>query len=83
MAKIIVVIVLLFVAGCVSVEFPTPYGTAKYNRFGDQKVNGLILETDPNGGIVVNFEAQQSEARIFQDILTIISDAYKAGAATR
>lgn len=52
---------LILMAGCVSIEYPTSQGTAKYLRIGDQKLSGLRISSDANS-ITAQMDSQESQA---------------------
>lgn len=78
MWKMIFCIMLAMVlSGCVSAKYNPETKEISYTRIGDQELGGVeIILTD---GSSVTFEKQKSEARIFQDMLSIIKEAYMLG----
>ena len=78
MKKLILIVVLAFlISGCVSAEYNPQTGKISYKRLGDQTVQGLEIILEDGSSIA--FEKQEATAQLFTDMLSIISDAYKAG----
>jgi len=74
---ILIILLLLTGFGCVSVKWNPKTGDTEYFRFGDQKLGGIHIE-DANG-FYVSIESQQSEAKIFVDMMEIAKEWYKLG----
>jgi hypothetical protein len=94
MKNVIFMGLVLYLAGCMSGRHTVttitqmPNGTVvtvvketQYNRFGDQTLSGVEIHSDPNGGLDVSFEKQQSEARLFTDAMTVGVTIFRAGMA--
>jgi len=73
----IVILLLLVLSGCVAVSYNPKTGEAKYVRFGDQKLSGILVETPDGTNIII--EAQESEAKLMTDALSVMLKAYEAG----
>ena len=72
-----VLLVCLFVSGCVSATYNPETGIVKYQRFGDQELGGVeVILAD---GSSISFEKQKATAQIFTDLLSIIKEAYEMG----
>lgn len=75
---ILVLLLCLFAAGCVSVSYNPETKEVKYTRFGDQKLGGVLVELPDGTGIII--ESQQSDARILSDALRILEKGISIGA---
>jgi acylphosphatase len=69
---LLTMLVALMMGGCVTVKYSPETKEIIYQRFGDQKMSGVIVEMYPDGRVDVLLEAQQSEARMFQDALSLV-----------
>jgi major membrane immunogen (membrane-anchored lipoprotein) len=81
-------VTLLFITGCMSsVSYNVKTGEVKYFRMGDQKLNGVTVEIDPNNGKVtsVKLESQESKGDFGPNILAfyqgLFDMGFKAGSA--
>jgi hypothetical protein len=72
---LIALIVPSLFCGCVTAKYNPKTGEILYQRIGDQKVSGVIVERSPDGAVSVLIESQQSEARLMQDAIGL----FKAG----
>lgn len=72
----IVVLFSLFMGGCVTIEVPTKYGTAKYQRwFTDQQIKGFKATIDPNTGMpIVQFDSQASMEEALNTLAGQVTD---------
>lgn len=77
MKWLIIIVLGLLAAGCVSAQ--TPWGT--YYRFGDQEISGAEIKiADPNGRVItLSFDKQKSEVRLMRDFLAMMKEAYLLG----
>ena len=62
--------------GCVSIEYPTSHGTAKYLRIGDQKLSGLRISSDANM-ISAQMDSQESQAQALNTLATQLVELSK------
>ena len=76
---LLTMLVALLLGGCVTATYNPVTKELKYERIGDQKMSGVIVEMYPDGRVDVLLEAQQSEARMFQDALRLIEKGIEIG----
>jgi VCBS repeat-containing protein len=72
--KILLVLMLIFILnGCVNLTYNTKTNELKYNRVGDQQLDGFsVLFTDVNGKeVLVEIDGQKSEAKLLQDAISM------------
>ena len=78
---------LLFLVGChSSASFDPKTGEFKYDRWGDQALNGVDITIDPNGYTHIVIEKQKSEGDFGTNITnafqTMFEYGYKAGVSS-
>jgi hypothetical protein len=73
-------LVALLLGGCVSVKYNPQTKEIAYQRIGDQKMSGVIVEMYPDGRVDILLESQQSEARIISDTIRAIEKGIEIGA---
>jgi hypothetical protein len=83
MKWIVIVVMLLAVvtSGCVSVKWNPKTGDVVYTRFGPQKLSGIHIE-DANG-FYVAIESQESDAKIFVDMMGIAREWFSLGRSVK
>ena len=83
-AKILIVLLCLVavaLAGCVSVKYNAKTSEVSYDRIGDQELTGVYVAADPNGAIHIEIEKQQSN--VYQSALEFAEKMLQAGLAAR
>ena len=77
---LIAVSVCALCGGGVSARYNLETKEVSYQRFGDQKLSGILVETKPNGEVSLIIESQQSEARLLTDAIKLIEKGIEIGA---
>jgi len=72
MKKLIGVILFLVMIGCASITFNPDTCEVKYQRIGDQHIQGLKIIRTSDGGVELTMEGQQSEAEALTEAIRVI-----------
>ena len=68
---------IFMLAGCVSAKYNPETNEVSYLRIGAQKLGGVTIQTAD--GTIVIIEAQESQAKLFNDALSLIEKGIEIG----
>ena len=80
MKKLVMIILLITITGCATVEFNPDTGNVKYTRMGDQHIQGFEVKRTADGGFRVKMEGQESEASALTEAIKVIGVLTKVAA---
>lgn len=79
---LLILMTIVTLAGCASVDVNMETGEIDYTRIGDQHIQGLTFEKTADGGLRMTLEGQQSEASALNDALSIIGTMSRSAGET-
>jgi len=69
--KMLLVIGLLYMVGCASIEYNPKTGKVSYSRIGDQQIQGFEVRQTKDG-LIIKMDKQQSEADALAEAIKVI-----------
>lgn len=73
MRKFILLSIIILV-GCASINFNPQTGKASYTRIGDQHIQGLDIQKKKDGSYSLKLNNQQSQADALKELIQLLKD---------